>query len=370
MNYSENFHRLAAEFIPGKDKTFSGNGITVRFFDFISKSGFETNTESGILNDTIPENIRFNYPVFFPDSSGVTRNAILLLHGLNERSWNKYLTWAEYLCKHTGKAVILFPLAFHINRSPAWWCNPRNLVQLMELRKQKNGHDRSLSFANVALSERISANPGRFYSSGQQSVNDLTDLLTDIYAGNHSSFTKNTKVDVFAYSIGAFLAQILFMINPNDLLGRSKLFLFCGGSVFSRMYGTSRSIMDKNAYERLYNFYTTDFYSHSNTTDKSGGLLNAFSSMLDVKNNTTDRIGFFRNLKNRFRCVALAQDRVIPFEGIREAIGEENLTNTELLDFGYSYNHENPFPLFTNSLKNDVNAAFERIFSNATAFLA
>ena len=53
----------------------------------------------------IEENRRFTYPVFIPRERRDDRRAILLLHGLNERNWDKYLVWAEYLALNTGKPV-------------------------------------------------------------------------------------------------------------------------------------------------------------------------------------------------------------------------------------------------------------------------
>ncbi|NCB08163.1 MAG: hypothetical protein EOM73_08375, partial [Bacteroidia bacterium] len=58
----------------------------------------------------IEENRQFNYPVFVP-GQGKNNRAIILLHGLNERDWTKYLPWGEYLAKNTQRTVILFPLA-------------------------------------------------------------------------------------------------------------------------------------------------------------------------------------------------------------------------------------------------------------------
>ncbi len=371
MNYSENYTKLSNEFNAGKDKILADTSIILRFFDFKSEKNIHCNSENALLNDAVIENEHFTYPVFIPAEKKPNNKAIILLHGLNERSWNKYLTWAEYLCKHTRKAVILFPLAFHINRSPAWWYNPRIISAFIEKRKEITGCDRSLSLANIALSERLSANPGRFYTSGEQSLKDVTRLIADIYSGNHPVFAENTSVDVFAYSIGAFLAQILFMLNPQGLMDNSKLFMFCGGSIFNRMYGASRSIMDKNAFEKLYSYYTSDFFADEyNDAVGVNKQMNAFKTMINTKNFTAERTGFFQSIKNRFSCVALKQDKVIPYEGIVEAIGEKNRNKIDLLEFNYTYNHENPFPILNNDLKNEVDIAFNTIFSRASAFLA
>ncbi len=83
-----------------------------------------------------------------------TNGAIILLHGLNEKDWNKYLPWAYKLMKLTGKQVVLFPIAFHMNRSPAKWIDPRFLRTANKERKQIFPKVANSSFANIALSAR------------------------------------------------------------------------------------------------------------------------------------------------------------------------------------------------------------------------
>ncbi len=49
------------------------------------------------------------------------------------------------------------------------------------------------------------------------------------------------------------------MGNPANLFSDSKLFIFCGGSVFSNMKGSSRLIMDSLAFDKVYTYYLNDF---------------------------------------------------------------------------------------------------------------
>lgn len=77
-----------------------------------------------MTDDRIQENKSFSYAIFTPSGRKKNNEAIILLHGLNERTWEKYLTWAEYLTHTTGKPVILFPIAFHMNRTPGLWAIP------------------------------------------------------------------------------------------------------------------------------------------------------------------------------------------------------------------------------------------------------
>lgn len=88
-------------------------------------------------DSTIGENQQFKYVIFAPAGADRFDRAIILLHGLNERSWNKYLTWAEDLVMTCGVPVVLFPIAFHMNRTPAAWVTPRGLVPWLNRRKQE-----------------------------------------------------------------------------------------------------------------------------------------------------------------------------------------------------------------------------------------
>jgi len=319
----------------------------------------------------IGENFSFEYPIFMP--SGVTRSdkAIFLLHGLNERNWSKYLSWAEYLCEKTGKPIILFPIAFHVNRSPLSWTNPRNLKYLLDMRRQRNGDDRSLSFANVTFSERISEHPDRFYKSGRQSLNDLSKLTADIKNGSHPFFVENTQIDIFAYSIGAFLAEITMMTNPQNLFTDSKLFMLCGGGIFSSMQGESRYIMDKNAYERLFNYYQYQFVEETKSTFLHDKAFESFNSMISIERNQKERESFFNRMGNRIKGISLMRDKVMPYFGMTEALGKSCANERiSLLDFPFDYSHENPFPVGKLIDSKEVDLAFNQIFEEAVEFLA
>jgi len=195
MQFSELYPRLAAQFKPDALKTiFTGTSITCEAFHFDSAYAFNfpggritqgpaDNELSAIPDEAIPENKSFTYYVFAPAGSTKFKKAILLLHGLNERSWDKYLAWAFYLADRTGHPVLLFPIAFHMNRSPRAWGDPRLMQPLQALRGQQFGPDARSTFANVALSERLSAAPLRFFTSGQQSAADCVNLCRQIYLG-------------------------------------------------------------------------------------------------------------------------------------------------------------------------------------------
>lgn len=373
MNYSKRQIELNAQFQLGMNAHLNESDIDIRFYPFTSSvlTSFCKENLLSSEDEKIAENISFTYPVFLPRNLKRTNKAILLLHGLNERNWSKYLTWAEYLCKETGKPVVLFPIAFHMNRSPISWSNPRALQNLIDLRRKRNGTDRSLSFANVALSERIWENPSRFYKSGRQSLNDLAQLSKDIKTGIHPLFSENTQIDIFSYSIGSFLSQVTIMTNPEGLFSDSKLFMFCGGSIFSSMFGESRSIMDKPAFDRLLQYYMNDFCREVGPDSFCDKVYKSFFSMISPDKSKDERELFFKQLGNRIEGISLEKDKVIPYQGVVEALGSDNAkSRISLLDFSFSYSHENPFPIGQNYDSTEVDLSFNQVFSQAVQFLA
>jgi len=362
----------------GKDVDLKESSVEIRYFNFDSGYNFESGSVKADYssNDVaINENRHFSYPVFFPKGCKKTSNVILMLHGLNERNWDKYLCWAEYLAKNTGKPVMLFPIAFHINRAPMQWSDPRTMSVLVKKRQIEVGENRSLCFANVALSERLTENPARFYTSGRQTIYDLTDLARQIKRGEHPLFASDTTIDFFAYSIGAFLSEIALMVNPEKLFDDSKLFIFCGGSIFRYMFGESRCIMDKPAYERLLNFYCTEWLSSQRTMDysekqKSDLTLNAFNAMIAPEIYKEKREGFFASLGNRLAGISLKKDTVMPYSGVEACMGQDTATKRfSLVDFPFDYTHESPFPTSGRILPELLNISFNSIFSKAAQFL-
>ncbi|WP_298646047.1 DUF6051 family protein [uncultured Proteiniphilum sp.] len=369
LNYNERYIELNSCFKQGADCHLDETGINIRFFRFHSLLNDERGLTLPCADSNISENFSFEYPVFTPSGKQKQGEAILLLHGLNERSWNKYLPWAEFLCCNTGKPVILFPIAFHINRAPLTWSNPRNLISLLDFRKEKYTDDRTISYANVALSDRISQNPERFYLSGRQTWADLTVLFEEIKTGRHPLFKEGTKIDIFAYSIGAFLSQVALMANQKGLFSDSRLFMFCGGSIFRSMFGISRNILDKPAFEKLQQYYIHIFGNEPSAQWEQDNAFHAFNSMISPDKFRLKREIFFEQLGKRLSGITLLRDCVIPYDGVREALGQK-ITDAcvTLLDFTFPYTHENPFPVNEKDTTS-VNAAFRNIFSRAAEFL-
>jgi hypothetical protein len=176
------------------------------------------------------------------------------------------------------------------------------MTGLLKERNRNRGDDRLRSFANIAISERLTDDPRRFLNSGYQTVRDLEDLMISVRDGNHPFIPGGSKVNLFAYSIGAFLAEIIMMADQQDLFINSKLFMFCGGSVFSNMHGASRLIMDGEAYERVYGYYMKDFEKEIKTGRRimdrilSTRVGMAFRSMIDFGRFRKSGKNLFQNL--------------------------------------------------------------------------
>ncbi len=374
MAYTKTFSELKNIFSSDKETiTIPDSGVSIRNIRFLSEIPAE-----GFLNvnDTlIPENRSFSYPVFTPPDKK-SGKVILLLHGLNERSWVKYLVWAFWLAENTGSYVILFPISFHINRSPESWKDPREMIPHMKERNSALGEISMSSFANIALSERLSEDPLRFFNSGHQTLDDIVILIKSIKEGRHEVIPKSSNIDIFAYSIGAFLAEIIMMGNPENLFTESRLFIFCGGSVFSQMKGSSKLIMDSLAFERLYSYYLNDFEKNIKEKGPATDFLSksqvgmAFRSMIDFGRFSSFRESVLKRLRNQIQSITLQKDLVIPAKAVVETLNKfKSKSIVDVWDFPYAYCHENPFPILASPLSEKVDNCFEKVFASAKDFL-
>jgi hypothetical protein len=374
MEYTKTFNELKSLYNSDDEVILiPGSKIKIHNIRFESDGGFTG--FSNKIDTMIAENRYFSYPVFSPANSK-SKKVILLLHGLNERSWVKYLVWAYYLAMNTDSYVILFPISFHINRSPDSWKDPRVMINSMKERKSIFSDLSMSSFANVALSNRLTEDPMRFFNSGFQTTCDLTKLLLSVRNGAHQVIPRSSNFNIFAYSIGAFLAEIMMMGNPENLFSESKLFIFCGGSVFSNMQGSSKLIMDSRAFDRVYSYYLNDFEKSISGKSplvvflRSSQIGMAFRSMIDLGRLKTFRENLLKKLHDQIHSITLLNDSVIPAAGVVATLGMLNKKDSvEVWDFPYTYSHENPFPIFDFPLSRKVDVCFENVFSEAKTFL-
>ncbi len=391
MNYLQLFTQLNSLSIEkNTSSTLPDSTITVEWRRFASSNESMTipcspkepmcHSLGRLADSLVEENQEFSYPVFLPAKGKTYKRAILLLHGLNEHSWQKYWTWAHFLCQKNDVPVILFPISFHMNRAPEIWTNPRTVFsQMKETEHQQHELSDFTTYLNYALSMRLIDDPLRFFTSGQQSALDIIKLATQLKEGEITNFEKETTTDFFAYSIGAFLSQILMIANPNHLFERSRFFLFCGGALFCDMHGVSKHILNSDAFESIREFYINEVPEEIKKETplgkflRSNALGEAFFSMISSDKNNQMRYDAFEKFSKRLYIVSLTKDCVIPPSGIKAAMCMEQHIGKiryEELDFPYSYTHEIPFP---HDAKPEwhpaINRAFEEVFSKAAAFL-
>jgi hypothetical protein len=333
----------------------------------------------GLHASRLAENRAFRYHVFLPSATRRAREAILLFNGFNEKHWHKYLPWAYRLACDTGKAVILFPIAFHMNRAPMAWSDRRLMHRASERRRQRFPAIVNSTLSNAAISIRLQARPQRFIWSGLQTYYDVLQLLAEIAADRHPDVAAGARIDLFAYSIGCLLAQILLMTDPGGALADSRLCMFCGGTVFNRMSPVSRFILDSECNVALYSYVVEHLESHLRDNERLRHFLGEqhpeginFRAMLNAVAFRRQREAHFQRLGRRLFAIALDSDTVIPPGEVMNTLQgpmRDLPARVDVLSFDYDCRHEDPFPA-TTSLRGPADAAFCRVFDLATAFYA
>ena len=379
MKFIEQYQQLKTLFDLNQDEMMiPGSKIMIKNMAFHSHAGGYSSSARQIEDSHISENIRFRYPVLLPDGKTKADKAIVFLHGLNERTWHKHLAGAKFLSEKTGQPVIMFPLSFHINRGLPEWSDVRKLTGLLEIRKKQYPDIQEASLANLALSERLTEYPQRFFTSGLQSTMDLICLLKEIQRGDHPLFEADSHIDLFAYSISCMLLQALMISNPDGILSRSKIVFFAGGSLFGYMQGMSKYIMDSVAFDTIRKFYLdmvskkTGFMKDIEPWMMEHSFGKAFRSLIVPDFLKKERMKSIADFHNQLMIIALRDDRVMPVEGIRQATGEKFFCSAlfKTIHFPYSYTHENPFPTLYRKIDDQVEQAFLEVFNPAVKFFS
>lgn len=358
--------------------------MNVKALKFIEKLGFDEILKRrrevvpvnnlNAKEDEIYENINFDYLIVTPDSysrssCGKADSAIILFHGLNERSWVKYMPWAKHLAANLGRPVLLFPLSMHINRSPNIWSDAREMQRLIDAEYADKPKSENLSFVNYALSKRLQADPYRFYLSGRETIYNVHQLINEIREGLNPILSKDCRIDIFAYSIGALMSQVLLSSDVEGHFADSKLFMFCGGALFNEMNGSSRMIMDGDTFKSLKSYFTTKFiFPQLESRIVGDNLENAFIAHIDKELCRDRRESFYRRNSYRICVISLKSDKVIPTSGIRAAFGNDAQHCIEEMDFPFKYSHENPFPE-GEKIAAERKYYFDKVFGKAAEFL-
>jgi len=374
-----NFRSGGSAVLPGR-KNYHCRKHNKSFAGETTYEGLPETEERSILHTHDSEitcNDEFDYIVINNQNAPEAKNAIILFHGLNEKRWDKYLPWAYRLLKNTGKPVILFPLAFHMDRAPKDWTIPIHMNAAAKERANTDLLNSHTSFVNAAISSRLEANPQRFFWSGLQSYIDVTTFLHELNRGSVTGFAKGTTADVFGYSIGAFFGLILIMAGAGGLAENSKLFAFCGGATLDRMYPISKYILDAHAASALGSYYLELLNNNFKSTPRLDHYLSSehpeegyFKSMLLYHQYKELRESRLRGATERIHAAALKQDSVVPPVEVMNTLQGEMRDieiTVDIEDFPYPYSHVNPFSL-AEKHSMETNNAFMKIIDKASEF--
>ena len=323
-------------------------------------------------------NKKFEYYILKSADIEKADGCIFFFHGLNEKKWDKYLPWAYELAQRTKKAIVLFPIAFHMNRAEPIWSDRHHMMEVVRFRKKKYPENMNYSYVNAAISSRLEAHPQRMFWSGLQTYSDITEVVKDIKNGHLKSISQNAKLDLFGYSIGSFLSMIIKMADPDHYCSESKVFCFCGGMTIDRMFPISKYIMDTQATIKMQSVFTellsSDFKSDSRLKHYQTEALHPqeswFKKMLRYNYFQKEREERIQEIQTQIKAYVLEKDSVAPpMEALNTLQGGYRNINVdiEIKDFPYEYSHMVPFPL-AHKHKKEVTEAFHHFITAASDF--
>lgn len=295
----------------------------------------------------IAENLRFRYPFLRDRGEGRAapcRHVVVLLHGLNERSFTKYVPWAYQLWRATGAAVALFPLAFHVNRVARAW--GREVAVHLRRRQQVAGNENVHAF-NAVISERLDAHPERFFWGGLQTYRDVVDLVRRVRSGSHPQIDPGARVDLVGYSAGGYLALALLLADEDGLFGESRGVIFESGAALRSTRLSSRLIVDLSAelaLMKLYVRHTAKFADarlrHWLAEHKEGRWFRALCGAESERSRLEARL---RELAPRLLGLSNLNDEVVPPGAMLDTLqGLHRDTGVRVEELALGV-HENPF---------------------------
>ncbi|HCN49565.1 MAG TPA: hypothetical protein DIT10_10810 [Chryseobacterium sp.] len=326
----------------------------------------------------IASNKKFEYYILKRADIETAEGCIIFFHGLNEKKWDKYLPWAYELAQKTHKAVILFPIAFHMDRADAIWSDRHHMMEIVKFRKGQYPENTHFSYVNAAISSRLEAHPQRIFWSGLQTYSDIIEVVKEIKNNRIKSIASNASLDLFGYSIGSFLSMIIKMANPYDFFTQSKVFCFCGGMTIDRMFPISKYIMDAQATIKMQSVFTellsSDFKFDTRLKHYQDDDLHPqeswFKKMLRYNYFQKEREERIQEIRSQVKAYVLEKDAVAPpMEALNTLQGGYRNINVEveIKDFPFDYSHMVPFPL-THKHKTEVTEAFHQFTKSASDF--
>lgn len=323
-------------------------------------------------------NKKFEYYILKRADVETANGYIIFFHGLNEKKWDKYLPWAYELAQKTHKAVILFPIAFHMDRAEAIWSDRHHMMEIVKFRKGKYPENTHFSYVNAAISSRLEAHPQRIFWSGLQTYSDIIEVVKEIKANKIKSISPDASLDLFGYSIGSFLSMIIKMADPYGFFTKSKVFCFCGGMTIDRMFPISKYIMDSQATIKMQSVFTellsSDFKFDNRLKHYQDDALHPqeswFKKMLRYNYFQKEREERISEIQSQVKAFVLEKDSVAPpMEALNTLQGGYRNINVdvEIKDFPFDYSHMVPFPL-AHKHKTEVTEAFHTVMKSASDF--
>lgn len=372
------FHSKAHTILPGAG-TYQCHEHDSSFSNYFFVNDIGMMDDAIVEKDSyIDENQNFSYHILKPKGQTTAQKVTFLFHGFNEKYWDKYLPWGQAICEQTQSAVVFFPIAFHMQRAPHRWSERRKMFELSEERRKQFPNIINSTLSNVAISMRLHYMPERFIWSGLQTYYDVIQFIEECKAGTHPYIAPDFSFNIFAYSIGGLLAEILKLSNHKNYFSDSKICLFCSGAVFNRLSPVSKYILDSEANVALYSYMVEHFDSIlkkdpflHHFIEESHLEGKVFHSMLEFLKMREFREGLFKKYETQIYAITLKKDTVIPsLEVINTLNGAYRNINIKVdeFDFDFDYSHENPFPINLNEGEN-VNESFKMIFQKVCHFL-
>lgn len=294
----------------------------------------------------IKENLDFRY-ILLKGSESPSRphqQVLIVLHGLNERDWEKYLQWGHAIWQQNGAPVIFFPLAFSVNRVYRGWLD--QVPYSLALRRKIGNNEYTHRF-NATISERLSAHPERLMWGAIQSYWDLIDFVSGIRRGQNPLFAPDARVDFLGYSSGGYVGLTLVMENHKGLFDESRVCLFASCVAMRDLSPATPYILDRETERVLRMLYVDHFDTLPNERMKhwledhpEGRWLSEFCGLRPERTRSERRL---REIAARVLGIANRNDQVFPYGAMLNAlqgVKRDTGVRVESLDLGV---HEQAF---------------------------
>jgi pimeloyl-ACP methyl ester carboxylesterase len=307
----------------------------------------EEPTPGELADCSIEENIRFRYPLLRAHHTGKPQRSsdvLILLHGLNERSFTKYIPWAYQVWSYSRMPVLLFPLSFHINRVRRAWGQTQQ--ESYRRRFEIPGNEHAHRF-NAVMSDRLYAHPERFIWGALQSYWDIVDLVGTIRAGRHPHFEPDTRVHLMGFSAGGYIALSILLENSFGWFDKSRAVMFATCAAIRDVNLASNLIIDHAAEVALVKMYVkyrekqmNGRLTHWLEHHPEGRWFNAFCGLMPDRKELDQRL---REVAPRLLGIANTNDQVMTPGAMLNALqGIRRNTGVPIRELNLGI-HENPF---------------------------